>query len=87
MACRGTTAVRRKPPESKNVLVVRKNGEWAGWTLKAGQRPGGVLSVWQRLIELKFRNGFRIGGVESGFATRVVVTEVQEAVWTLVPMR
>ncbi len=25
---------------------------------------GSVLSVGQRLIELKFRNGFRIGGVE-----------------------
>ena len=42
-----------------------------GWTLKPeGQRHGGVLSVWQRLIEREgtarsgVGNGYRIGGVE-----------------------
>ena len=29
-----------------------------------GKAWGGGLSVWLRLIELEFRNGFRIGGVE-----------------------
>ena len=29
-----------------------------------------VLSVGQGLIELEFRNGFRIGGVESGRSDR-----------------
>ena len=31
----------------------------------AGPGSVGQVSVWQRLIELEFRNGFRIGGVES----------------------
>ena len=42
-----------------------------GWTLKPERRRhGGVLSVWQRLIEFEgtarsvVGNGFRFGGVE-----------------------
>ncbi len=39
-------------------------GERGGPQEQEGHGHGSVLSVGQGLIELEFRNGFRIGGVE-----------------------